>query len=220
MRLFLACLGILFLTGSCVDIFDELILHADGSGTYKYSINLSASKVKINSVLALDSLNGKRVPKIPEIKEKIAAYVSRLESKNGISNVQADCNYNDFVFKFSCDFTNLNALQTAIREVVTEESKDRSKIDVSENWMSWDGEKLVRSVPAFESPLHRLKGEDQEALKNGKYIVVSRFDKPVLKSENPSAKVSPSKTAVLLQTSPYAVAQSPGVLKNVITVAQ
>ena len=70
MRIFFLGLISLFIT-SCVDIFDDITIHADGSGTYKYTINMSASKVKINSILALDSLDDHRVPKIPEIKEKI-----------------------------------------------------------------------------------------------------------------------------------------------------
>lgn len=220
MKFFAVCLGLLLLTTSCVDIFDEIIVHADGSGTYKYTVNLSASKVKINSILALDSLDGKRVPSIAEIKEKIELYKGKLESKNGISNVTVESNFEDFVFKINCDFTSVAALQTAIREVILEESKDKNNALINENWLSWDGKKLVRSVPDFQAPLHKLKYEDQEALKTGKYIVVSRFDSPVEKAENPTAQISPSKTAVMVKSTAYAVAQDPTVLKNTIYLGE
>lgn len=216
MRFFAVCLGLCFLMTSCVDIFDEIILHADGSGTYKYTINMSASKVKINSILALDSLDGRRVPSIQEIKDKIELYRGKLEAKNGISNVTVESNFEDFVFKINCDFTSVSALQTAIREVILEESRDKNNPLINENWLTWDGKKLVRSVPDFKAPLHKLKYEEQEALKNGKYIVVSRFDSPVLKSENASAQISPSKTAVMVKSTAHAVAQDPGILRNVI----
>ena len=49
---------------------DELTIHDDGSGTLKYAINLSSSRVKVNSILALDSLDGKKVPSIEDIKTK------------------------------------------------------------------------------------------------------------------------------------------------------
>ena len=49
---------------SCIEIMDELTIHDDGSGTLKYAINLSSSRVKVNSILALDSLDGKKVPSI------------------------------------------------------------------------------------------------------------------------------------------------------------
>lgn len=216
--LVLSVVSLLLGLNSCVDIFDEIILHTDGSGTYKYTINLSASKVKINSVLALDSIDGQRVPKLPEIKEKIALYKQKLEDKDGISNVKVDANYDDFVFKFSCDFSNVTALQNAVREIVKEESKDKNDPIFNETWLSWDGEELVRSIPNFKSPMNRLKAEDQESLKNGKYISVTRFDKPVSKCDNPQAQINPSKTAVMVKASTHAVTANPSILKNTITL--
>lgn len=218
MKLLIACIAVILFTSSCVDIFDEIILHPNGSGTYKYTINLSASKVRINSILALDSIEGQRVPSIDEIKNKIALYQTSLGEKEGISNVTVDANYEDFVFKFSCDFTSVSVLQNAIRDVVKQESKDKNNPLYNETWLSWDGKQLVRSVPNFQTPLNKLKGEDQEALKKGKYISVSRFDKPVQKCDNANAQISPTKMAVMVKSTPYAVAQNPGLLKNTITI--
>jgi hypothetical protein len=214
----LGVVSLLIGLNSCVDIFDEIILHTDGSGTYKYTINLSASKVKINSVLALDSIDGQRVPKLPEIKEKIALYKQKLEDKEGISNVKVDSNYDDFVFKFSCDFSNVTALQNAVRDIVKEESRDKNDPIFNETWLTWDGQQLVRSIPNFKSPINRLKAEDQEALKNGKYISVTRFDKPVSRCDNPQAQINPSKTAVMVKSSTHAVTANPSILKNTITL--
>jgi hypothetical protein len=218
MKYLIACVTVLLFMSSCVDIFDEIIVHGNGSGTYKYTINLSASKVRINSILALDSIDGQRVPDIDEIRSKIELYKTELGQKEGISNVAVDANYDDFVFKFSCDFTSVNALQNAIRDVVKQESKDKNNPMYNETWLTWDGKQLIRSVPNFQAPLNKLKGEDQESLKKGKYISVSRFDKPVVKCDNPNAQVSPTKTAVMVKSTPYAVAQNPGLLKNTIVV--
>lgn len=212
-------LVIFLLLQSCVQIFDEIIVHNDGSGTYKYTVNLSASKIKINSVLALDSIDGKRVPKIPEVKEKIALYIKKLEAKDGISNVKVEANYVDFIFKFSCDFTNVAALQEGIREVVKDEVKDKNDPLLTDTWLSWDGKTLTRSIPSFAIPLSKLKVEDQEALKKGKYISVARFDKEVIKSENSQAIISPTKKAVKLEVSAYSVAVKPALLTNEISVS-
>lgn len=219
MKALIACFTVLLLVGSCVDISDEIVLHQDGSGTYKYVVNFSASKVKINSILALDSLDGYRVPSLDEIKEKIERYKLKLESKEGISNVNVDANYDFFVFKINCDFTSVTALQDAIREIVQEEVKDKAHPLLTENWLSWDGKELVRSIPNFQSPISKLKAEDQDALKKGKYTAISRFDKPVEKCENPSAIISPSKLAVMIASSTYSIGQNPTLLKNTITVS-
>jgi hypothetical protein len=55
-KFFLSAL-ILFSFTSCIEIIDDVTVKNDGSGSMKYTINLSASKVKINTILALDSLD-------------------------------------------------------------------------------------------------------------------------------------------------------------------
>ncbi len=214
----LSLLVVLFLSQSCVDIFDDITVHSDGSGTYKYTINLSSNKVKVNSILALDSVNGRRVPKLPEIKEKIALYQKKLEEKEGISNVKVDANYEDFVFKFSCDFNSVSNLQEAIKEIIKEESKDKNSPLLSESWLSWDGKQLVRSIPNIQGSIQKFTGDDMEELRNGQYIAVSRFDNQVIKTDNPQAQISPSKLAVMIKTTAYAVATNPTLLRNTITV--
>lgn len=216
MKFIVASLVMLLSLSSCVDIFDEIIVHSNGSGTYKYTVNLSASKIKINSILALDSIDGKKVPSLDEIKAKIAGYITKLEGKEGISNVSVEANYDDFLFKFKCDFTSVTALQNAIRDIIREESNDKNNPLFNESWLSWDGKQLVRSIPNFQTPLHKLKPEDQELLKKGKYIAVSRFDKPIAKCDNSNAQISPTKTAVKLESTPFAVATNPALLKNTI----
>lgn len=212
---FLAVSSTLFL-GSCVDIFDELFLKEDGTGTYKYNINLSYSKVKINSILALDSLDGRRIPELQEIKDKVVYYQEKLRGKEGIKNVTIDANYTDFVFKLTVDFESVNQFQTAIRELIKEEIADKENSLLKENWISWNGSELVRSIPNFQTPVNKLKKEDQESLKSGKYMSVTRFEKAIDKCDNPQAQISPSKTAVMVKATPYAVSINPGLLKNTI----
>ena len=86
LRVLILALSALSVTG-CIEIIDDLTLNMDGTGSFKYNINLSSSKVKINSILALDSLDGKRVPSIGEIKQKIDRLDEQLKSESGISNV-------------------------------------------------------------------------------------------------------------------------------------
>ena len=74
MKRFLVFIGLFFAMVSCVDIVDDISIKSDGTGTFKYSVNLSASKVKVNSILALDSLDGKKVMKLPEIKENVKTF--------------------------------------------------------------------------------------------------------------------------------------------------
>jgi hypothetical protein len=216
MKTFLGII-LLFCLGSCVEIIDDLTLKSDGSGTFKYTINLSASKVKINSILALDSLEGKKVPSIAEIQEKVKFYKEKLMKKEGISNVKADVNYTDFILKFQCDFTNIQILQRSIKEILAEENPEWVNKDADHNWLIWDGSKLTRSIPRIpEKTVQKIKKEDTESLMKGSYISITRFDRPVEKVENTLAQISANKLAVMVKTNPYSLSQNTKLLENTI----
>lgn len=212
--LFFACtLGLT----SCIEIIDDVTVNNDGSGNLKYTINLSASKVKINSILALDSLEGHRVPSKDEISERITAFQKKLEAKTGISNVLVESNFTDYIFKVQCDFTSIEALQTAIKDVVKEESQEKNLKELEHNWMSWDGTKLVRSVPDITIERAKsLKAEDAELLKQGNYTSITRFQRPIDKFDNTNAILSKNRLAVMIKTNPYLLTQDYNLLENTI----
>lgn len=215
-KFFLSAL-ILFSFTSCIEIIDDVTVNNDGSGTMKYTINLSASKVKINSILALDSLDGKKVPSKDEIETKIASFIRKMKTKTGVSNVQMESNLTDFIFKFQCDFTSVSALQTAIKEVIEEETEDKNLKELDHNWMSWDGQKLVRSIPDVTiEKTKELKAEDIELLKTGNYTSITRFERAVDKFDNANALLSKNKLAVMIKTNPYLLSQNYSLLENTI----
>lgn len=217
MKNIIGLLCLLFLFGSCIEITDDITLKSDGSGTFKYVVNLSPSKLKINSILALDSLDGRKVPSLDEIKEKIDYYKTKLASKEGISNVKVESNYTDFIFKIYCDFKRIENLQQAIKEIVEEETKNKDWKELDHNWLVWDGFKMIRSVPPLSTySTDRLKKEDSEALKNGKYISITRFDRPIEKFDNEAGVLSGNKMAVMVKTNPYALMQNHQLLDNTI----
>jgi len=129
--LFILTIAIL---SSCIEISDDLTLNNDGSGTLRYKINLSASKVKVNSILALDSLDGKPVPSKAEISAKINEFVRLLDAQVGISNVLVEENYTDFIFKFSCDFSSVRNLQDGIKLSIAQLSNDKYTAPAEQFW--------------------------------------------------------------------------------------
>jgi hypothetical protein len=211
-----------FCLSSCVEIIDDLSLNADGSGTFKYTINLSSSKVKINSILKLDSLNGKKVLKLPEIKTKINQFKNALASQPGISNVKTEINDVEYIVKLSCDFTDVGKLQSAIKNSLASLDADiKNSSDFSFNWISWNGTKLERSIPDFsQKQLKDLKQEDIDLLKTGNYTVISRFYKPVEKYDNLNASISKSRTAVMLKTNAFSLTKNSKILENTIYLNQ
>jgi hypothetical protein len=202
---------------SCIEIIDDITLKNDGSGTLKYTINLSESKVKINSILALDSLDGKKVPSIPEMEERIASFKKKLSAKTGISNVTIESNFTNYIFKLQCDFTNVVALQNALKDVIEEESKEKNIPELEQNWLSWDGAKMTRSIPEITvKKTKEIKTEDIELMKQGNYTSITRFERPVEKFDNTAAVLSKNKMAVMIKTNPYALTQNSNILENSI----
>lgn len=202
---------------SCIEIIDDLTVKNDGSGSLKYTINLSSSKVKVNSILALDSLDGKKVPSLEEIKQKIEQFIKTLDAQNGISNVKVDANYSDFIFKFHCDFTSVSLLQDGLKNSIVILTKEKSIAQLDHNWLSWDGTKLVRSIPEITGrKIKELNESDVEQLKRGTYTSITRFDRVVDKFENKEAQLSKSKMAVMVKTDTYRLKENQDVLENII----
>ena len=204
------------LTG-CIEIIDDLTLNLDGSGTFKYNLNLSSSKVKINSILALDSLDGKKVPSLDEIKMKVARIETQLNEQEGISDAEIVSDYTNYVFKLSCNFTSLSDLQNAMKNVIVTENHNTPIPKLDYNWLIFDDNKLERSVP--EVTIEKSKGikeKDRNLLKAGSYTSITRFESEVDTFDNENAILSANKKAVMIRTDPYSLTQNPQLLDNVI----
>jgi hypothetical protein len=214
---------LLFLTigllSACIEISDDLTLNNDGSGTLRYKINLSASKVKVNSILALDSLDGKPVPSKAQISAKINEFVRILDAQVGISNVLVEENYTDFIFKFSCDFSSVRNLQDGIKLSIAQISNDKYTTSAEQFWLSWDGNTLVRSIPAYiTQQIKNYKLEDAEQLKTGVYTSIARFERPVASFENKLGSLSKNQLAVMVRTNTFDLKENQHLLDNTIVL--
>ncbi|MFZ9611969.1 MAG: hypothetical protein ACO29Q_01700 [Crocinitomicaceae bacterium] len=211
-------LSLLFLSlVSCIEISDDLTIHNDGSGTLRYKINLSASKVKVNSILALDTIDGKKVPSIQEISSKVGDFARILDAQSGISNVVIEENYTDFILKFSCDFTSIMALQSGLANAIEAVSKEKLGPEADEIWITWDGNKLKRSIPAFaRAKVKSFKTNDLELLKEGSYTTISRFDRQIDRFENPLGTLSKNKQEVMMKSNAYSIKENQDLLENTI----
>ena len=217
MRKFVLFVFPLFLLSSCIDLIDDLTINKDGSGILKITINISKSKLKVNSLLALDSLNGQRIPKIGEISEKIDFYAEKIREKEGITSVVVTKNTDDFIFKFNIDFASIEKLEQALKEVLNEENSSWVNFDF--DWVKWENNTLTRNnIQIPTSQLRRLKAEDIEALKNGSYVSITRFQDPIIEFSNDLSKLSTDQRALMIKTSAYGLAENTQLLKNTIKV--
>jgi len=216
---YLPLLIVLLSCSSCIEIIDDVKINLDGSGTIKYTLNLSSSKTKVNSILALDSLDGKKMPNIEEVKKKIDRFENLLSLQNGISDVSIEKNYEQFVFKLKCDFKNIKTLQNSLKIVFNELSKDESVTNSNFEWLSWKDGQLERKIPEISrKQVAKIPKKDIELLRNGKYVSITRFDNEIKSTLNSQSKLSKSKKAVMLKTNPYILIHKPKAIDNLITL--
>ena len=219
MRNFIVFTFLCFTLSSCIEILDDVTFNPDGSGEFKYTINLSSSKLKINSILALDSLDGKKVPSKQELQEKVSDLIGVLNCQEGIEDVTLEENYDNYIFKVSLHFANVESLLAAFKETMEEAGNTAEEDTSSYNWVSWDGITLIRQIPDLSSFKFRLvKKEDQELMRSGMYTSISRFDSPVDQIENSSAILSKNNKAVMLRSSLFDVFGNPSIMDNTISV--
>ncbi|MBL6667372.1 MAG: hypothetical protein ISP69_01745 [Crocinitomicaceae bacterium] len=219
MKNFIVFIFLCFTLSSCIEILDDVTFNPDGSGEFKYTINLSSSKLKINSILALDSLDGKKVPSKLELQEKVSDLIGVLNCQEGIREVSVEENYDNYILKVSLHFDNVESLLAAFKETMEEVGNTAVEDTSNYNWVSWDGLTLIRQIPDLSSFKFRLvKKEDQELMRSGMYTSISRFDSPVDQIENPSAILSKNNKAVMLRSSLFDVFGNPSIMDNTISV--
>jgi len=204
---------LLFLFGSCVEIIEDLTVNKDGSGSLKFTVNLSASATKLNGILALDSLNGKRVPSKQEIEEKINHYKLNLAQKEGIQKVLATIDFETYIVKLIIDFEQLNSLQKAVLTLAEEEGvKDLEKWKNNEI-LSYSNRLFTKkALPFLEVASDKIKLEDKDKLKEGKYISILRFEDEVVSVSHPKAKVSSNRKNVMIPFNPAALLRDPSTI--------
>ena len=208
------------LLGSCVEIIDDLTLNLDGSGTFKYTVNLSSSKVKVNSILALDSFNGKKVMKIGELDNLLFSFKDALKKEKGIRSVQMEFNKTDFIIKIAIDFGSINDLQNGIKSAL-QKVEPKNNINGEEGiWMAWDGKSLERIIPNIVAErIKNVNETENNLLKTGTYTCISRLPKSIAKTNNANCKLNPSKTATMLRVNASDLKLNPNLLEHTITLS-
>jgi hypothetical protein len=137
----------------------------------------------------------------------------------GISNVLIEENYTDYIFKFSCDFTSVRNLQDGIKLSLAQISNDKYSTSAEQFWLSWDGNTLVRTIPAYVTQqIKNYKLENEENLKEGVYTSIARFERPVSTFENKLGTLSKNQMAVMVRTNTFDLKSNQHLLDNTIVL--
>jgi len=216
-NLFLALVSIVFLS-SCFEILEEVDLNTDGSGTLSYTLNLSQSKTRIKSALLLDSVNGFKIPDEQQIRDKIEEAVSVLKKAEGLSGVKVVQDYEDYIFTFKCDFTNVDALNNATK-YLNDNYRVNNADFTAKNHFSFDSDSNTfkrKGDYGSKANSEEIDSEYLSALNSAKFTSIYRFNQEVESVSNSDAKISPNKKAVMLKYKAMEVATGKKSIENTI----
>lgn len=202
---------------SCIEIIDDISLNSDGSGKLSYSINLSQSKVDINSYLALDYYDGKRVPSKSELKQKCYDFRDSMEKQPGISDCKITIDDENYLIKFYCNFTSIEKLQSAIFTVV--ESVSEKTLDKT-YWIEKSGDTIKKRIPNFVSGYKNFTESEKNKLSSGVYISIIRSDKLIKSYSNQNSTLSKNGLAVLTKVNSFLLSQQPYLINNSVILVK
>lgn len=215
--------GLLFSLSGCFELIEDTTLNSDGSGTYKLTVNLSASTTKVNSLMAMDSIQGSKVPSRAELQQNLNTYLAQLEKKEGISNVNGALNTETWIVNLSLDFKSLNHLKKGLISMSEDIAKKPSSDKVNEIVMHFTKnvyERKIGSLIPLDWQEKARENEDFSKLSEGKCVFIQRFDKEIEHINSEDVRIAKSKKAAMLQLSPLMLVNAPEKLDYIITLKE
>ena len=198
----LSVLLVMLLCPACFEIIEEVNLNNDGSGSFNFTINMSQSKLNINAMLLLDSVNGRRVPKIADIKKALDEMQVTLIGNNTITDIKIAENWDDYIFSFSGNFKTIEDLNKAINSINALFSKQTGHKSTPKEHFAYS-QKVFKRLNNYNlvSDYNSLPEKDKMVLKDAKFTAIYRFKTPVESCSNVDALKSKTGTALMLKAS-------------------
>lgn len=218
---YLFSLFVLLCFSSCFQIIEEINLTDAGSGTVNLTLNLSASKTKVASVMLMDSIQGYKVPSRQTIQKELDEVVAYLKKSPGISNVQKKVDFENYIVSVSFAFKDIANIDNVNQNVLKKlKIKGLNNSSYTYNPKSQIFQRSYQHTKEAVAEYNKLKPEVKKVFKDATYVSIYRFEQPVVLCTNPLAKISKSKKAVMLNTGVLGLINGKTDLSNRITIAK
>ena len=191
-------LTILFSLSSCFEIIEELDLKKDHSGDFTYTLNMSASRLELNTILKLDSFKGRAIPSAKDITADMDKAILLIRQSSGINKAVYTKNWEDYIFEFKISFDSLAALDRALNQTYQKLSK--SKEPLKDRLLMANG--LLKRTSRLNrlSWFKKLNSKEVQDLSKANYTCVYRFQEKIKSQSNTHANTSKNGMASLLKS--------------------
>lgn len=202
----------------CFEVLEEITLNDDGSGKITMTLNLSRSTTKLNSIMLMDSINNYKVPSREDIRTNIEKMTAEISKIDGVSNVTNKINFDDFIFSVSCDFTNIDVLNSVITHFSTE--GHAARVENIKQFV-YDASRKVFSRNYhynLSKEIDKVRKQDREILNEASVTTIYRFESPITDSKNTNARIAGNKKAIMLKVDVPDIISNTKNIKNTITL--
>ncbi|HPK10272.1 MAG TPA: hypothetical protein PK147_07400 [Saprospiraceae bacterium] len=210
---------VLILFSGCFEVLEEITLNDDGSGHINFTVNLSQSKSKLNSIMLMDSINDYKVPSKDDILVHMNELAREIGQIKGVTNVQKKVNFTDFVFSMSCNFTSVEVLNRIISHFSSGGVETQSMEDYKQ--FSYDSKKKIFKRfynYNLAQETKKVKSRDRQILDGATVTTIYRFESNIVKSENPASKIAKNNKAVMLKVGVQDMINKKNDITNTITL--
>ena len=207
---------ICFFFTSCFEITEEINVKSNGSGNMVVTVNMSESKEDLKSYMDSGEVNGMNLPNQKELKAYLTQIEETIESVNGMSNAEAQADFNEFIFTFAADFANVKAMNQAVNKLTKELSRGMISID---NRYEYSNGRFSRSFGEIISAedYEKLPMMQRFVLESARMKSIFTFSKPVKKITNQNAELSNGKKTVKFESSLSEIAKGTKQVANTIS---
>lgn len=206
---------------SCFQVIEEINLTKTGAGTVNLTLNLSASKTKVASLMLMDSIQGYKVPSRQTIIKELDEVVAYLKKSPGISNVQKKIDFENYIVNVSFAFKEIANINQVNQNVLKKlKVKGLSNSSYAYNPTTQVFQRGYQHTREAILQYNKLKPEVKKIFNDATYVSIYRFEQPVAQSNNPLAKISKSKKAVMLNTGVLGLINGKTNIANRITLTK
>ncbi|MCA5004189.1 hypothetical protein [Sphingobacterium bovistauri] len=207
------------LLSGCFEFIENINLKSNGSGSIKATLNLSKSSTKVASLLKLKSINGIQIPSKEKIQKETEDMVQILKKTNGISQVQYNLDFKNYIATVSCNFTSIKTLN-AFTQALGTHFKSTMGNNNSYDYNAKTGvfTRSYKHSPSMSKAYEKIAEKDRKYFDEAYYTQIIRFDNTIKSQKHPSAKISNSSKSILLQLKAKDLANGKSSLGNTITL--
>lgn len=210
-----------FFFSSCFQVIEEINVNKTGLGTVNLTLNLSASKAKVASLMLMDSIQGYKVPSKQTIQKEIDEIVSYLKKSDGITNVQKKIDFDNFIVSISFAFKDVANINTVNQNVLKKlKIKGLSNASYAYESKTQTFQRSYQYTKAAVLEYNKLKPEVKNVFKDASYTSIYRFEQLITSSNNPLAKISKSKKAIMINTGILGLINGKTDISNRITLSK